>query len=216
MITPEWELGVRLALAVFLGAALGAEREQRLHAAGIRDHALVALGAALFTIAGSTGFAVGAADPTRVAAQVVSGIGFLGAGAIIRTGGSVRGLTTAATLWISGALGVALGAGLYLSAIISVILSLLILRLLLLAARRIRSGHRHIICVEYQRGHGTLGPLLRDLELITTIPVRIHIEDHETYRVVRLEVSTTDAVSIERIVATILRRPEVRNVTQET
>ena len=115
----------RLALAAALGGAIGVEREIRDREAGIRTHLLVALGSALFTIVSAYGFheflasgdAVVRADPTRIAAQIVTGIGFLGAGAIIREGLSVRGLTTAATLWVSAAIGMAAGAGWYTAAV---------------------------------------------------------------------------------------------------
>ena len=107
----------RVLLAAMLGALVGAERQARSHAAGARTHALVASGAALFTLAGAYGFPdiarSASVDPMRVAAQVASGIGFVGAGAIIRDGLSVKGLTTAATLWASAAVGVAAGAGFY-------------------------------------------------------------------------------------------------------
>ena len=106
----------RLGIAAGLGAAVGVERELRDREAGIRTHLLVALGAALFTIVGAYGFG-GSADPTRIAAQIVTGIGFLGAGAIIRDGLSVRGLTTAASLWIVAAIGMSAGAGYYWPAV---------------------------------------------------------------------------------------------------
>jgi len=112
---------LRLALAGGLGAAVGLERELREREAGLRTHLLVALGSCLFTIVSAYAWqdwrfsAAGGVtfDPTRIAAQVVSGIGFLGAGAIIVRGLSVRGLTTAATLWVVAAIGMAAGAGLY-------------------------------------------------------------------------------------------------------
>jgi putative Mg2+ transporter-C (MgtC) family protein len=111
---------LRLALAGVLGGLIGLERELREREAGLRTHLLVAVGAALFTIAGAYGFdSVRTIDPTRVAAQVVTGIGFLGAGAIIRQGFSVRGLTTAATLWVVAAVGLASGAGYYSGAVIT-------------------------------------------------------------------------------------------------
>lgn len=109
------ELGaLNLAAALFLGAIIGFERQWRQRLAGLRTNALVALGAATFVH-----FAAqfpGEASPTRVAAQVVSGIGFLGAGLIFKEGFSVRGLNTAATLWCSAAIGVLCGAGLILHA----------------------------------------------------------------------------------------------------
>jgi putative Mg2+ transporter-C (MgtC) family protein len=117
------DLSVRMLIAAILGAAVGLEREIHDHPAGMRTHLLVALGAAIFTILSIYGFegvvAAGVAptvDPTRIAAQVVSGIGFLGAGAILKYGTSIRGLTTAASLWTTAAIGMAAGAGEWLIA----------------------------------------------------------------------------------------------------
>jgi putative Mg2+ transporter-C (MgtC) family protein len=112
-----WELVLRVALAAVLGGLIGFERELSDQPAGFRTHILVSLGAALFTLAGAYGLDSLAADssrrltvdPTRVAAQVVTGIGFLGAGAIIRRGVNVRGLTTAGSLWVTAAIGTAVG-----------------------------------------------------------------------------------------------------------
>jgi putative Mg2+ transporter-C (MgtC) family protein len=105
-------------IAAILGAAIGLEREIHEHPAGMRTHLLVSLGSAIFTVLSIYGFAgVGTGsvsptvDPTRIAAQVVSGIGFLGAGAILKYGTSIRGLTTAASLWTAAAIGMAAGAG---------------------------------------------------------------------------------------------------------
>src|SRR3954454_15843914 len=114
---------VRLAVAAGLGAAVGFERELRDREAGIRTHLLVSLGSGLFTIVSAYGLeeftkAGTSVDPTRIAAQIVTGIGFLGAGAIIREGLSVRGLTTAGSLWIVAAIGMAAGAGYYWPALI--------------------------------------------------------------------------------------------------
>lgn len=103
------DAALRLLAAAGLGGALGLERELNAQPAGFRTHLLVSLGAALFTVAGAD---VADADPARVAAQVVTGIGFLGAGAILREGGSVKGLTTAASLWVTAAAGLACGLGL--------------------------------------------------------------------------------------------------------
>jgi putative Mg2+ transporter-C (MgtC) family protein len=130
-----YEALLRLALAAVLGGLIGVERELREREAGLRTHLLVALGSALFTIVGAYGFdaflntgaSVVRADPTRVAAQIVTGIGFLGAGAIIRQGLSVRGLTTAATLWVVAAVGLASGAGYYSVAVMTTALVLIAL-----------------------------------------------------------------------------------------
>ncbi len=117
------DLAVRMLIAAVLGAAVGLEREIHEHPAGMRTHLLVSLGSAIFTVLSIYGFAgvrEGAVnpvvDPTRIAAQVVSGIGFLGAGAILKYGTSIRGLTTAASLWTTAAIGMAAGAGEWLIA----------------------------------------------------------------------------------------------------
>ena len=107
----DLELAERLLLAALLGGMLGFERELRQKSAGLRTNVLIAVGSALFT-AMSFEMAEGpVADPSRIAAQIVTGIGFLGAGAIMRTGSGVQGLTTAATVWVNAAVGVAAGGG---------------------------------------------------------------------------------------------------------
>jgi putative Mg2+ transporter-C (MgtC) family protein len=105
------EIVLRVVLASLFGAVLGLERNAGGHAAGLRTHALVALGAAVFTLAGAVGFDGDVDAQDRIAAQVVSGIGFIGAGAIIQERGNILGLTTAASVWVAAALGVATGAG---------------------------------------------------------------------------------------------------------
>jgi putative Mg2+ transporter-C (MgtC) family protein len=128
---------LRIVLAAVLGGAVGIERELREHEAGLRTHMLVAVGSALFTLVSAYGFSEFFAaqegnrfvpiDPTRIAAQIVTGIGFLGAGAIIRQGPRVRGLTTAATLWAVAAIGLAAGAGYYSGAIATTVVVLVAL-----------------------------------------------------------------------------------------
>lgn len=122
------ELIVRLLLAALLGAAVGLERELRQKSAGLRTNTLIAVGAALFTLM-SIEMAEGtaAADRTRLAAQIVTGVGFLGAGAIMRTGSGISGLTTAATVWVNAAIGVAAGGGEYHLALIATGVTLAVL-----------------------------------------------------------------------------------------
>ena len=139
---------LRLAVAAVLGGAIGMERELRERQAGLRTHLVVCVGAALFTLVSAYGFedffaATGTrTDPTRIAAQIVSGIGFLGAGAIIRQGLSVRGLTTAATLWLVAAIGMSAGAGYYDGAIIATAGALLTLGPLRIVAYRVTRRFR--------------------------------------------------------------------------
>lgn len=129
----DWETLLRLAAAAGLGSLIGFERERLLWAAGIRTHMLVSVGACLFMIVSSYGFAEATKnpnvvlDPSRVAAQVVSGIGFLGAGSILLRNEVVKGLTTAASIWSVAAIGLAVGGGLYFAAGASTAVILLIL-----------------------------------------------------------------------------------------
>jgi len=124
----ELEMVVRILVAVGLGAAIGYQRERSGKAAGLRTHILIAVGAALFTVASLFGFG-STADAARVAAGVVAGIGFIGAGAIIHRGGGdiVTGVTTAATIWAVAAIGLAAGAGLFLVAGVTTGVTLLVL-----------------------------------------------------------------------------------------
>jgi putative Mg2+ transporter-C (MgtC) family protein len=110
----DLELLGRLLLAAVLGGAIGAERELNDQAAGLRTHMLLTIGACLFTLVSAYGFGAGPRDPSRLAAQIVTGIGFLGGGAIVRHGLTVKGLTTAASIWATASVGVAVGAGQYL------------------------------------------------------------------------------------------------------
>jgi putative Mg2+ transporter-C (MgtC) family protein len=123
------EVLLRLFVAAALGGAIGLERELRERQAGLRTHLVVSVGSALFTLVSAYGFSNFGprVDPTRIAAQIVTGIGFLGAGAIIRHGLSVRGLTTAASLWLVAAIGMAAGAGYWEGALIATFGALLTL-----------------------------------------------------------------------------------------
>jgi putative Mg2+ transporter-C (MgtC) family protein len=126
----QLDLALRLTVGLLLGAVIGFERELQRQPAGFRTHSLVALGAALFTVVSGFGFGGGDnIDPTRIAAQIVTGIGFIGAGTILQHRGHVRGLTTAASLWAVAAIGMAAGAGLFIVALVGTGLILVILRI---------------------------------------------------------------------------------------
>src|SRR5262245_59251195 len=120
------DLTVRLLLAAGLGAAIGLEREARQKPAGLRTNILIAVGSALFTTV-SVHFGGVGGTPDRIAAQIVTGVGFLGAGAILHSAVSVHGLTTAAKIWVNPAVGMAAGAGQYLMATVATVITLLVL-----------------------------------------------------------------------------------------
>ncbi|MBK9312641.1 MAG: MgtC/SapB family protein [Acidobacteria bacterium] len=118
---------LRLVVAVVLGALVGYERERKGKPAGVRTHGMVCLGAALFTVVSLYGFGA-SSDQSRVAAMIVSGIGFLGAGAVLHQRESVHGLTTAASLWVTAAIGLAVGVGMIGMSFMTTILVFLLLR----------------------------------------------------------------------------------------
>ena len=137
----DLEYGLRILLAFALGAVVGFERERTGRPAGLRTHMLVCAGSACFTIVGIYGFGPATAaprDPARVAAQIVSGVGFLGAGTIFRTPSTVRGLTTAASIWLVAAIGMMIATGLYALAVLTTAVGYVTLQWLKTPARRQR------------------------------------------------------------------------------
>ena len=134
IMTIEWNFILRLFIAGLLGGLIGFEREFRAKEAGLRTHFLVALGSALFMLISQYAF-TGRFDAARVAAQVVSGIGFIGAGVIIFQKNVVRGVTTAAGLWVAGAIGLACGAGMYVIAAAATLMTIICLETMHLITR---------------------------------------------------------------------------------
>jgi putative Mg2+ transporter-C (MgtC) family protein len=143
----EFDLAARLLLSAVLGALIGLEREIHDHPAGMRTHLLVSLGSASFTVLSIGAFAGPTGDPGRVAAQIVSGIGFLGAGAILKEGATIRGLTTAASLWTVAGVGMAAGVGSWSVAIVVTVIVLLSLWPLRLVARRFVGRERSRVSI---------------------------------------------------------------------
>lgn len=123
VVISEWELVLRLLLSAVLGGLIGMEREVNNRPAGLRTHVLVSLGSCLIMLISMYGFGQNG-DPARLAAQVVSGIGFLGAGTILRNGNNIKGLTTAASLWVSGCIGLAIGNGYYIGGLAAAVIVL--------------------------------------------------------------------------------------------
>lgn len=154
---------VRLLLSMLMGGLIGLERERSNHAAGLRTHILVCLGSTLIMLLSIYGFTDFVAevnvriDPARLATAVITGIGFLGAGTILFTGKSITGLTTAASIWVVGAVGLAIGAGFYFAAIVSTLLILLNLVVFnKLEQRYIRGSKLHLITIHASNAPGLL------------------------------------------------------------
>jgi putative Mg2+ transporter-C (MgtC) family protein len=161
-----WQTLVPLLIALVCGGVVGLERESANRPAGLRTHVLVCVGSALMmqvslTMWNMTGHGqYGNGDPGRIAAQVVSGIGFLGAGTIMREGVNIRGLTTAASLWVVAGVGLAVGAGMYLESILATALVVLTLKFLSQVERRfIAKGGHHTMIVHVTDTPGRLGAL---------------------------------------------------------
>jgi putative Mg2+ transporter-C (MgtC) family protein len=220
--TLNWDESLlRLALAAVLGGLIGVERELREREAGLRTHLLVALGSALFTIVGAYGFhdflesgqSVVRADPTRIAAQIVTGIGFLGAGAIIRQGFSVRGLTTAATLWVVAAVGLAAGAGYYSAAVITTALVLIALYPLRIMAYQILHRFRPEdgrLLVELPAGHPP-GEVIDEIEKTGARIGGVDVSQEGDRRRLELDVVLPRDTPAARLVARIA---DVANVAE--
>jgi putative Mg2+ transporter-C (MgtC) family protein len=174
---------IRILIAAVLGGLIGIEREIREHTAGFRTHILVSVGAAAFTLASSYGLEGTSFDPNRISAQVVTGIGFLGAGAIIRYGVSVKGLTTAASLWTVAAVGLLSAQGFYSAALITtalVIVSLYILRLIENRLLYPRLGQPLGVCVQFKAsGYRPLTELVAALQQSRVVVREMTIEPGE-------------------------------------
>lgn len=162
---------LRLAVAALLGGAIGLERELDEKAAGLRTHMLVASGSALFTLVGAYGFSsflqhgkVVSYDPSRIAAQIVTGVGFLGAGVIFRQGFTIRGLTTAASLWLVAAIGMAAGAGYWAGAVLATVVGVVSLRPLEWLKNRLLPTRAAQLMVVELADDTSSGPVLDALE----------------------------------------------------
>jgi putative Mg2+ transporter-C (MgtC) family protein len=214
------EVVLRILIAAVLAGVIGLEREIREHTAGFRTHILVGVGSAAFTLASYYVVAGTTSDPTRIAAQIVTGIGFLGAGAIVRYGATVKGLTTAASLWTVAAVGLLAGQGFYSAALITtglVILSLYVLRLI---ERRLLypvRGEAAAIRVHFRKtGYAPL------VELVTLLQ-QSHIElkeialnpEDDAADTLHLRLKLPRGVTPQAACATIAVLPEVETVSVE-
>lgn len=219
------EMILRLVVSSILGGIIGLEREVKSRPAGIRTHMLVSLGATLLMLVSMYGFEGG--DPARLAAQVVSGIGFLGAGAILRKGDDVSGLTTAASVWVSGGIGLAIGNGYYMGGVITaliVLLCLLSLRVFHKKVVNLKCKAVKIKCIERIGLLGEIGKVVAEsnsvikdikiyrkekenleimvIKLILNIPKEFSYKNltHELYKVQGVEkVKWKDEAPMERI-----------------
>jgi len=219
------DLAVRMLIAAALGAAIGLEREIHEHPAGMRTHLLVSLGSAIFTELSIYAFSGPPApngslptDTSRVAAQIVSGIGFLGAGAILKYGTSIRGLTTAASLWTAAAIGMAAGAGEWLIAAVGTFIVLFSLWPLNALIARLHKPGLHAIKLRLEVGRlealGDVSRLLADrrVDMAGINSQRIGKGRYE----VELELRLPTAVRPQDVISAITAIPDVELMESAT
>ncbi len=219
------DIALRLLVAALLCGAIGLERELRERAAGLRTHMLVGVGSALFTLVsayawgdftfeGSVTF-----DPTRIAAQIVAGIGFLGAGVIIRQGLSVRGVTTAAGLWVVAGIGMACGAGYFAAALIATAIVLLGLGPVrwLEGAPMVRGLRRQTVVFQVDVEPGApVGPVVDAVEANHVKVKRVELGRERDARRIRVEVELPANVEPTQIVDQLSRLEDVVAVRTES
>ena len=207
------EIFLRLCLSLFLGALIGLERESKYHAAGIRTHALISLGSALFTIISTYGFLDLlqryhlSLDPTRIASYVLAGIGFLGGGVIFTQRSTekqerVKGLTTDAAIWVVAAIGMACGLGLYWIAVVTTVLALFILYILHAMENKIlpQSEHPRDLLLSLTHMSGTMLGQVYEICREGGLSIeRVHIEstpEGDQVKLIYHQQSGVDMVSI--------------------
>lgn len=218
------ELTLRIVSAMVVGGLIGLEREFGDHAAGFRTHILVCLGSALIMLLSIYGFGEFARepnvqmDPARLAAQVISGIGFLGAGTILRTGLTISGLTTAASLWVVAALGLAVGAGFYYGALLATALVLINLFFLNKLEKYLTRKRKPIdITVVMADSPGSLVPVMETLEHYGVAVNNIYAEpgegaDEESKLRIRVRVKIPNVKKIPYILDALRDSPGVSHV----
>lgn len=215
-----WDLVLRLAVAMILGGAIGIERERRERAAGFRTHAVVSVASALMMIVSTYGFPSEfgeVLDPARIAAQVVSGIGFLGAGVIIFRKNTVRGLTTAASIWAVSGIGLAVGGGLYLAASAGAFFLLLIQAGLRPLEQKMFAHHtrRHRLLLYVERS----SILFRHIQEIASTPpgfrlisVDFDTDDEDNTDVVELSIGVRQSDDILAIIDKFQKIPGLHHL----
>jgi len=192
-------VALRLILAVIFGSIIGLEREINNHPAGFRTHILVCTGAALFTLVSIQSFSGG--DPARVAAQIVSGIGFLGAGTIMREGTTIRGLTTAASLWSVAGVGMAIGAGFYLGATLTTALIVIVLFFFNPLEKKILQRQHHQIELTVADLPGQLGRVASRLGELGVSIKSIQISPHSSNQVqIEMSIKTPAPLQVHNVV----------------
>ena len=191
-VIPLYEIFLRLAAALLAGGAIGFERERDSQPAGLRTHMILALGAALVMILSiniAIEFQGQDAEPTRLAAQVVSGIGFLGAGAILRFGFNVKGLTTASTLWTTAMVGMAIGYGYYLVSLFAVVIMLVVLTVVERFEKKfVRVNIMRTVVIDVHDREGILREVRKTMTKLADAIIAFNVQKSVKNKHMRLEI----------------------------
>lgn len=219
---PTWELVLRILIGALLGGVIGLERDIHGRPVGFRTYMIVAMTAATFMVISAQfiffqGYADGApveVDVSRIAASVVSGIGFLAGGAILKTGITIQGLTTAAALWLVTAIGMCAGSGMYLIAVSVTAMGLLALGLLRLFEGKHAAGYRRVICLELSGGLASLNRVLEQFAdsdvAFTEVDYSKAVSENKTE--VTFEARVPRGVGIRDLIQKIEQDPDVRHI----
>lgn len=217
----DWEVAVRLILSAVLAGVIGYERQARHKAAGLRTHILVAVGSCLIMVLSVNLYhsvqGLTNADPARLAAQVVSGIGFLGAGSILKEGSTVKGLTTAASLWVVSGVGLATGFGYYTGALLTTLLVFITLTILSRMEHKEPESCRVNLCVTSVNIPGQMGRISSVLgrEDARICDIRMD-ENDESLAVISLCVDLPHHADLSAITERILSIDGVKDVRRES
>ena len=211
---PEWvECILRLLLAIGLGFVIGVERQLRLRVAGIRTHAIVSAGACLFVIVSIYGFKDFTSDAARIAAQIVSGIGFIGAGMILHRQNAVHGLTSAAGIWLTAAIGMSAGAGLYIVSSCATAIIILVQLFMHLPLKLFKEKHFSEVRINFKNPEG---------QSANTIKALFEINKFDEFKADRREdeivytaiVKTKKQIDDEFITKTIQENPDILSISK--
>src|ERR1700677_4708066 len=224
MILAWTEVAERLVTATVLTGLVGLDRERRESSAGLRTHALVGMSACLLMIVSAFGFAdiLGTSavvlDPSRIAAQVVTGIGFLGAGTIIAHGSLVRGLTTAASVWSVAAIGLAVGGGMYWAALLATAISLILLVVMRPLERRLEDRwHKQTVTALYDTNIVSLDGVLTALRGINLHVLQLSVEKQSDgiHHQVEIKLEERGEAAVQNALQAMARVDGVQSTTSE-
>jgi len=209
----DWQMLIKLIISAVLGGIIGLQRERAERPAGFRTHVLVSVGSTLIMLISSEAFKGNpSVDPTRIAAQVVTGIGFLCAGTIIRQGSIIKGLTTAASIWVVSAIGLAVGVGYYYGAVITTILVFLVLAIFKIVEDKYLSKPEEFkINIEFDESVSDLTNLENELNFLGIKLLRTRIESHIQDNLVSVELAVAAKKKIG-IIETLKQVSKIKGV----